>query len=94
MQYKSNVEGLTTVWDVRRIFKKLGITKAQSEIVFREKDTHIVYFSATLEIPETLHKTLTSELIKLGVKNIQAIKLPEYCRHFLLKFESPLYVRA
>ncbi len=93
MQYKSNVEGLTTIKDVRRVFKELGISKAQSEIVSREMDTHIVYFSATLEIPEALYKILILELKKLQVKNIQAIKLPEYCKHFLLKFESPLYIR-
>lgn len=92
MQYRSNVEGLITIKDVRKVFKELGISKAQSKIVLREKDTHIVYFSATLEIPEAIYKTLISKLEKLRVKNIRAIKLPEYCKHFLLKFESPLYI--
>lgn len=92
MQYKKNTEGLLTVWDVREVFKKLGISKAQSKVVIRKKDTHIAYFFATLELSETLRKTLISELTKLKIMNIQSIKLPEYCEHFLLKFESPLYI--
>ena len=94
MEYVNNTKGLNTVWELRRFLKELGITTTQSKIIHREKDTHTVYFSITLQISKSVYKELVLELQKLRVKNICTIKLPDYCKHFLLKFESPLYIKC
>ena len=92
MKYVNNAKGLSTVKEVRKFLNELAITTAQSQVIHREKDTHTIYFSITLEIPESIYNVLVLQLQKLQVKNIRTIKLPEYCKHFLLKFESPVYV--
>lgn len=92
MKCVNNTKGLSTVREVRKFLSELGITTAQSQVIHREKDTHTIYFSITLEIPESIYNVLVLQLQKLQVKNICAIKLPEYCKHFLLKFESPVYI--
>jgi len=91
--YEKNVKGLKTVYEVRKFLSCLGITREQSKIIHREKDSHLTYFSTTLDISESTYKLLISELEKLTAKNIQATKLPDYCTHFVLRFEFPHYIR-
>jgi len=91
--YEKNAKGLKTVHEVRKFLSNLGISREQSQIVHREKDSHLTYFSTTLDVSESNYKLLISELEKLAAKNIQAVKLPDYCTHFVLHFEFPHYIR-
>jgi VanZ family protein len=92
--YENNVRGLKTVWELRKFLGNLGITKEQSKIIHREKDDFFTYFSMTLDVSESTYDLLISELQKITAKNIEAVKLPDYCKHFVLSFEFTHLIRV
>ena len=92
--YENNVKGLKTIWELRKFLGNLGITREQSKVIHREKDSHFTYFSTTLDVSESTYKLLISELEKITAKNIQAFKLPDYCTHFVLSFEFTHFIRV